>query len=110
MVSRVMRSWILSLLAWRLKISLLPLKPTSDKKVEAEDSAAAMIPAISKTPGKVGIRFIAAQISAPSGGSMFGLLRLMAAPTNSMATYNTITAAAAPQPDRTTTCSFFAIR
>ncbi len=63
-------------------ISLLALNPTSDRKVEADDSPAARIPDISSTPTKVGMTFIAAQTMFSWAGSIPGLIRLMAAPDN----------------------------
>jgi hypothetical protein len=38
-------------------ISLLILKPTKDKNVDADDNAAAIIPAISNAPITLGTRF-----------------------------------------------------
>ena len=61
--------------------SWLTLKPTRDRNVEAEDSAAAMIPATSSAPSTGGTNWVAAQISTVSGGSIAGLARLITPPT-----------------------------
>ena len=61
-------------------MSLLTLKPIRDKKVDAEDSAAAIIPASKSAPRKVGTRFLAAQIITVSEGEIFGLARLINPP------------------------------
>ena len=105
-----MRSLAASLIAACGTTSWLALNATSDRNVVADESPAATMPARTTTPAKVGIRFSAAQIIAPSAGSMAALRRLMAAPQNISAGYNSSNARPAPQPARITTCSFFAIR
>ncbi len=57
-------------------MSRLTLKPTSDRKVVAEESAAAVTPARSRAPISGGIKFMAAQIIVCSWGKMSILLRL----------------------------------
>ena len=42
--------------------SRLTLKPTNERNVEAEESAAATMPATSNAPKKVGTKWVAAQI------------------------------------------------
>ena len=59
----------------RATTSLLALKPTSERKVDAEESAAAMMPAKTRAPKKSGTRFLAAQINTVSDGTIFGLTR-----------------------------------
>ncbi len=63
-----------------MPISLLALKPTSDRKVDADDRMAAMMPASINAPSHSGIIVRDAQIDALSGGSRFGSPRLMTAP------------------------------
>ncbi len=57
-------------------MSWLMLKPTSDRKVVAEENAAAVTPARSRAPIRGGIMFMAAQIMVCSSGKMSILLRL----------------------------------
>ena len=66
--------------ASRLTMSLLILKPTRDKKVEAEESAAATIPASNRAPKSVGTRFIEAQMITVSEGVMPGSAKLISPP------------------------------
>ena len=61
-------------------MSLLMLKPTRDKKVDAEDRAAAIIPASKRAPKKLGTRFLAAHITTVSDGEIFGLATLIKPP------------------------------
>ena len=60
-------------------MSLVALKPISDKKVEADDNPAARIPHTRRTPSKVGMTFTAIQIITLSGGVMSGFIRFAAA-------------------------------
>ena len=62
------------------EISLLTLKPTSDKNVDAEDSAAAIIPASKRAPRNEGTKFFAAQIITVSDGEIAGLAMLIRPP------------------------------
>ena len=66
--------------ASRLTMSLLILKPTRDKKVEAEESAAATIPASNRAPKSVGTRFMEAQMITVSEGVMPGSAKLISPP------------------------------
>ena len=61
-------------------MSLLTLKPTRDKNVDADDNTAAMIPASIKAPRNSGRSVSEAHIVALSGGSISGLPRLMIPP------------------------------
>ncbi|MOA00429.1 hypothetical protein D3C78_1197880 [compost metagenome] len=90
--------------------SLVALKPISDRKVEQEDSAAAMMPTISMVPSQLSMTFIAAQITAFSGLSMDGLSRLIAAPISIRMMYSIIRISPDRQAERITTCSLRAIR
>ena len=91
-------------------MSLLTLKPTSDKNVVAEDKAAAITPASNIAPISGGIMFIAAQIIVCSLGSMSALLRLTTVAAANSAMLLTAAAIAARHAERITTCSFFASR
>ena len=93
-----------------MPISLLTLKPTSDRKVEADDSAAAVMPASISAPSASGSIVSDAQTIAPSGGSMPGSRRLMIAPMPYTMTCSRPMITAAMIAARSTTCSFRAIR
>ena len=64
----------------RTTISLLTLKPMRDKNVDADDSAAAIIPASNIAPRKLGTRFFAAHIMTVSEGEISGFARLINPP------------------------------
>ena len=64
----------------RTTISLLTLKPIRDKNVDAEDSAAAIIPASNIAPRKLGTRFLAAHIMTVSDGESPELARFISPP------------------------------
>ena len=61
------------------RMSWLRLKPTSDRKVVAEESAAAIRPASNSAPSQVGRMLVAAQIIVLSMGSMSDLVRFTVA-------------------------------
>ena len=109
MVKRVTRSCIF-LLFGNLRMSLLTLKPTKDRKVDADDSPAAKMPHTSSAPTMVGTSFMAAQMMTLSAGSMLGLLRLTMVAQNVVTRYSSSMVIAAPQAERMTTCSLFAIK
>ena len=66
MMRRLNRSMARSSRVARGTTSLLALNPTRDRKVVAEDSAAAITPVSNKAPIAFGIMFIAAQIMVSS--------------------------------------------
>ena len=76
-MTRVLDNVIAPLLAG---ISLLTLKPTSDKKVDADDNAAAIMPANNSAPKISGTSDLAAQIMTVYEGVMSGLARLIKPP------------------------------
>jgi len=109
-IQRLKRNNELSSPLWLGKISLLTLNPTKDKKVVADDKAAAITPASSIAPMSGGIMFNAAHIMVSSWGKISSLLRLTTVAAANSARLLTATTIAAMQAERITTCSDFAIK
>ena len=85
-------------------------KPITDRKVEAEDSPAAMMPASIRVPTILGMTLKEAQMSTRWGSSRFGLRLSTATEARFRYSRNTTVHTAAQAPARKVTCSLLAIR